>query len=237
MRSPPERRIYTTAEECTLDRWQQWLQHPEKSRIREVAFQVHFWLGAMAVPYVLLMSLSGAAIVFRNELSRTLSLEWLVRFHSQLLAGDIGRVVNGVGGICTTLLCLTGAVIWWPGIKHWRRSLTVSWRSHFARISWDLHSALGFWCFPFVLLWGISGIYLSLPQAFNVLFLIDRHDRFADPALYLLSQLHFGRFGLLAEIVWALMGLVPAVLAFTGAFVCCRRVFYHKPSNPNTGPH
>jgi len=31
-------------------------------------------------------------------------------------------------------------------------SLTVSWRAHFARINWDLHSALGFWCFLFVLL-------------------------------------------------------------------------------------
>ncbi|MGP0071359.1 MAG: PepSY domain-containing protein [Bryobacteraceae bacterium] len=54
--------------------------------------------------------------------------------------------------------------------------LTVSWRAHFPRITWDLHSALGFWCLPFVLLWGISGIDLSLPQSFNVLFLIDHRD-------------------------------------------------------------
>ena len=48
-------------------------------------------MGAMAPPYVMLMSLSGAAVVFRNEVSRTFSLEWLVRFHSQLLAGDIAE--------------------------------------------------------------------------------------------------------------------------------------------------
>jgi uncharacterized iron-regulated membrane protein len=35
--------------------------------------------------------------------------------------------------------------------------------AHFARISWDLHSALGFWCFVFVLVWGVSGIYF-LPR-------------------------------------------------------------------------
>jgi len=179
------------------------------------------------------MSLSGAAIVFRNEVSGTFSLEWLVRLHSQLLVGDIGRIMNGIGATSVTLLCLTGMVIWWPGIKHWRRSLMVSWRAHFPRNSWDLHSALGFWCLPFVSLWGISGIYLSLPQSFNVLFLIDRGDRFADSALFWLSQLHFGRFGLFAEIVWSLVGLVPATLAFTGVFVCCRRVFYKKPSNLN----
>jgi len=223
----------TTTEARVAGNWQQWLQHPDRLRFREFLFQVHFWVGAITAPYILLMSLSGAAIVFRNEVSRQFSLEWLVRFHSELLAGDIGRTVNGIGGACATLLCVTGAVIWWPGIEHWRRSLTVSWRAHFPRISWDLHSALGFWCLPFVLLWGISGIYLSLPHTFNFLFLIDRRDRFVDSALYWLSELHFGRFGLFAEIAWCLLGLVPAMLAFTGVFVCCRRVFYKKASNPN----
>ena len=218
-----------------MDHWQQWLQHPEKSRMREFVFQFHFWVGAMAAPHVLLMSISGAALVFRNEVPRTFSLEWLVRFHSQLLAGDIGRIVNGIGGICTTLLCLTGAIIWWPGVKHWRRSLTVSWGARFPRISWDLHSALGLWRLPFVLLWGISGIYFSLPQAFNFLYLIDRRDRFADSGLYLLSELHFGRFGRVTEIVWSIVGVVPAILAFTGAFVCCRRIFYNKPYKSERG--
>ena len=115
---------YTTTEETVLDGWQQWLQHPERLRWREFVFQVHFWAGAIVSPYVLLMSLSGAAIVFRNEASGRLSLEWLVRFHRELLLGEVGRIVNGAGGVCATLLCLTGAIIWWPGIKHWKRSLT-----------------------------------------------------------------------------------------------------------------
>jgi hypothetical protein len=29
------------------------------------------------------------------------------------------------------------------------------------------------------------------------------------------------------------VGLAPAVLAFTGVFICCRRIIFHKPSNPN----
>jgi hypothetical protein len=43
------------------------------------------------------MGLSGAAIVFRDEVSRTFSLEWLVRFHSEFLLGEIGRIVNESG--------------------------------------------------------------------------------------------------------------------------------------------
>ena len=145
--------------------------------------------------------------------------------------------MNGVGAMCLTLLCLTGAIIWWPGIKNWRRSLAVNWRSHFARVSWDLHSALGFWCFVIILLWGISGIYFSFPQPFNALFLLDPNDKVADQMLYWLSQLHFGRFGWFTKALWSGLGLVPAVLAFTGVFLCCRRVIYKKPANPNIPSH
>lgn len=212
--------------------WQRWVQHPEKSPTRNLLFQIHLCVGAVAAMYILLMSITGSVIVFRNELSRHFSIERLVNLHENLLAGPAGRFANGIGAIGLTLLCLTGAVIWWPGIQTWRRSLRVSWRAHFARISWDLHSALGFWCFFFVLLWGISGIYFSFPQAFNGLFLLDPADHFTDQGLFWLSELHFGRFGWFAEAVWAVVGIVPAVLAFSGIFICCRRMIYKKPSNP-----
>lgn len=80
-------------------------------------------------------------IVYRNELSKRFSIEWLVNFHENLLAGASGRIVNGLGAVFVTSLCLTGAIIWWPGVKNWRRSLIVNWRANFARINWDLHSA------------------------------------------------------------------------------------------------
>ena len=217
--------------------WQQWLQHPEKSSVRDVLFQIHLWVGAGAAAYIFLMSISGSVIVYRNELSSTrFPIEWIVNLHANLLFGPTGRLVNGIGAICLTSLCLTGVIIWWPGVKNWRRSLTVNWRAHFARISWDLHSALGFWCFCFLLVWGISGIYFSFPQPFNAFFLVDRADHFTDQGLFWLSQLHFGRFSWLTEVLWSILGLAPAVLAFTGVFICCRRVIFKKPSNPNTQP-
>ena len=206
---------------------------PERSPLRNVIFQVHLWVGAIASMYVLVMSISGSIIVFRNVLSRRFSIEWLVKLHSNLLWGSTGRVVNGIGGIGLTLLCLTGAVIWWPGIQHWRRSMTVNWRAHFARISWDLHSAMGFWILLFVLVWGVSGIYFAFPALANALFLLDPSDRFVDQGLFWLSQLHFGRFGWFTEIVWSLAGLAPAILAFTGVFICCRRLMFKKPSHPD----
>ena len=93
-------------------------------------------------------------------------LSWLVRLHDDLLAGQTGRLVNGAGALLFTILCLTGAVIWWPGIARWWRSLFVWRKAGWKRFNWDLHSALGFWMFLFVLMWGISGIYLSYAEPF-----------------------------------------------------------------------
>jgi uncharacterized iron-regulated membrane protein len=110
----------------------------------------------------------------------------------------------------------------------------VNWRARFPRFSWDLHSALGFWFFFFILMWGISGIYFSFPQAFNaVSSFLDPGDKWSDQALFGLSQVHFGRFGSFSQALWAVFGLVPAALAFTGIFLCCHRMIYHRSANPN----
>jgi len=93
---------------------------------------------------------------------------WLVDFHDNLLYGDTGRKVNGAGAILLTVLCITGAVIWWPGISSWRRSLVANWTGNWKRFNWGLHSALGFWSFAFVFVWAVSGIYLVFPDPFTL---------------------------------------------------------------------
>ena len=208
---------------------QQWLQHPERFWLRKALFQIHLWVGAGVGLYVVLMSLTGSIIVFRNELSGWLPIEWLVKLHENLLLRGKGRFVNGIGAIAVTTVCLTGAIIWWPGLKNWRRSLKVRWGSSLARLNGDAHRALGVWCFLFILMWGISGIYFSFPQAFYApASLVDPADKYTDAILFGLSQLHFGRFTWYIEAFWAVLGLVPALLAFTGAFVCCRRMIYQR---------
>jgi uncharacterized iron-regulated membrane protein len=219
--------------ENKLSTWRQWVQYPQRLWLYNAIFQIHFWIGAMAGAYLAFMSVTGSVIVFRNELPPWAWIESIVKLHTNLMAGSAGRVVNGIAAICLTLLCLTGAFIWWPGLKNWRRSLTVVWGSNFPRIQWDLHSALGFWCFLFVLTWGVSGIYFSFPDLFALLYLLDPADKVTDRALLWLSEAHFGRYGRLSEAVWVVLGLTPAALAFTGTFVCCRRVIFKKPSNPH----
>src|ERR1700674_677887 len=231
-----EKRQEEKREEEKMTAWQHWLEHPENLWLRKAIFQIHLWVGAAVGLYVLVMSLTGSIIVYRDELSRRFSVEWLVNLHENLLSGQTGRLVNGIGAICVTSLCLTGAIIWWPGIKHWRRSLTVDWRSHFGRFSWDLHSALGFWFFLFILMWAISGIYFAFPQPFNALFgFFDPSDRFTDQSLQWLSDLHFGRFGWFTKALCTCLGLRSAVIPVTAVFLCCHRMIYKSP-NRNSHP-
>jgi uncharacterized iron-regulated membrane protein len=159
-------------------------------------------------------------------------LSWLTDLHDNLLLGDSGRIANAVGGVLVCLLCLTGAVIWWPGVENWRRSLTIDWRTNWRRFIWELHSALGFWTVALVFLWGISGVYLSWPRPFNEIvdFLepIDPSGKLArrgDSVLFWLSRLHFGRFGgWSGRVLWMVLGLAPPVLFVTGSIMWWNRV-------------
>jgi uncharacterized iron-regulated membrane protein len=160
--------------------------------VRNVFFQVHLWVGALVGAYIFVMSVSGSLIVYRNELSGSVSVEWLVNLHENWLAGSTGHWVNGVGAICLSLLCLTGAVIWWPGTKYWRRSLRVDWSAHFPRINWDLHSALGFGCLASSCCGALRHLFFI--SSVQCVALLDPTDRFTDTGLFWLSQLHFGRF-------------------------------------------
>ena len=147
-------------------------------------------------------------------------LRWLADLHDNLLSGLTGRIVNGIGSFLVVLLSCTGAIIWWPGIKNWRRSITVKRRARFARFNWDLHSAVGFWSFLLMLIWGISGICLCFPGVLN--FLLGSGFRFW------ITRLHFGRFNRGTEALWTVLGLAPAVLAGTGALMWWNRVLSKK---------
>jgi uncharacterized iron-regulated membrane protein len=161
---------------------------------------------------------------------------WLVRFHDDLLGGHTGRLYNGVGAILLTVLCATGIVIWWPGVSRWWRSLIVSRKVGWARFNWDLHSAVGFWMFAFVLMWGVSGIYLSFPDPFsNLVDYLQPPDpnnfqtRAGDDFLAWLARIHFGRaYGTSVKWLYTILGFVPVILFVTGAIMWWHRVL--KPA-------
>jgi uncharacterized iron-regulated membrane protein len=224
--------------------WQQWVERPQGLWIRKALFQIHLWSGIAIGLYVLMSSVTGSAIVFRNEIYNKFSkgptivtpagermkasqiediarrdypghavtfqsrprnpqqaieiwLErggtkrqrlfdpytgkdlgdaispvilwtaWLGDLHINLLAKNTGRIVNGIGAMLLTVLCITGAFVWWPGVRSWRRNLAINPRASWKRINWDLHSAIGFWTFGLVFMWAFTGIYVVFPEPFQ----------------------------------------------------------------------
>src|SRR5450755_3856344 len=58
-----------------MSAWEKWKRRPQNVWLRKALFQVHLWTGIGLGLYVLLMSVTGSAVVFRRELTRTLALE------------------------------------------------------------------------------------------------------------------------------------------------------------------
>jgi uncharacterized iron-regulated membrane protein len=288
--------------------WRQWVWQPQSLWLREAAFQVHLWTGIGAGLYILVIGVTGSAMVFRPEIygrywqtpkvvaseprlteeqleaaargvyprydvtevisgtnpeaavevwldrdgrtrkrwfdpytGRDLgeaiplvikAFAWMLDLHDNLLAGETGRTVNGIGGLLLTVMCVTGAVIWWPGVRNWRRSLIVRRSGGWKRFNWSLHSAMGFWGILLVFVWGATGFYLVFQQPFMAavdyfepLDLESFEPRVGDAILTWLGRLHFGRFyGLPMKILYTVLGLALPVLFVTGALMWWNRV-------------
>jgi uncharacterized iron-regulated membrane protein len=286
-------------------------------------FQIHLWTGLGLGGYVLAISLSGSALVFRNDLYMAFTAEpvivapsgerldsvtlreravrahpgyevsrvwenednpdqaiditlarddgrerhrlfdpytgsdlgssipagirvmsWLDDLHVNLVSGATGRLVNAAAAGLWIVLGISGAFVWWPGIRDWRKSLgirrNVSWR----RFNWDLHSAAGIWMLLFVLLWGVTGVHVSIPDPFWAVvdYFEPQPDGFrAEPrigeiVLRWSSRLHFGSFGgRPTQALWVVLGLAPVLLLVTGAIMWWNRVWRRRQTAAESG--
>jgi uncharacterized iron-regulated membrane protein len=305
--------------------WQRWIRQPQTVWLRKATFQIHLWSGIAIGLYVLLISVTGSVLVYRNELYRVATPDpvivtasgprftdeqlrkaatrmypgyrvlnisqppnpreavsvalsgiggtrnrllnpytgadlgdaiplgiWavsrLLSLHDDLLGGTTGREINGIGAVLIVALAFTGMVVWWPGIRTWRRSLTVPRGVGWQRVIWGLHSMMGFWGLGIILMFGLSGIYLGFPEF--VQSLADRiqplteansRSRTIDQVVYWLAYLHFGRINGIGipcrgpgvcdaatKFTWAVIGLAPAVMFVTGAMMWWNRVVRKK---------
>ena len=305
--------------------WERCVRQPQTVWLRKAIFQLHLWSGIGIGLYVLLISVTGSVLVYRNELYRAatrdpitvaesgplltddqlkaaatraypgysvlsigrmrnpdqavsislrgggglrnrlfnpytgadlgdsvplgiLLVSRLLKLHDDLLGGTTGRSINGIGALLIAVLALTGMVVWWPGIRTWRRSLTVPRNAGWQRFNWGLHGMLGFWTFGIILLFAVSGAYLGNPEKFQDL--ADRIEpltdanartRMVDQVTYWLAYLHVGRINgigipcsgpgfcdMTMKLLWAVLGLAPAAMFVTGAMMWWNRVARKK---------
>jgi uncharacterized iron-regulated membrane protein len=218
-----------------------FLTRPQNVFLRKALFQIHLWTGVAIGLYIVVVCVTGSALVFRIYMQRAAfpelftptagepadaatvlerlqaafprdrisgidaptdarptTLAYVVRgdtfltilvdpgtgavlgelpdtsivrtlqdLHFDLLAGRTGRLVNGGGGLLLFVLCITGLVIWWPGVATWRRGFSVDFRRSWKRVNWELHSAIGIWTAALIATWAVTGVYFVWPSEFR----------------------------------------------------------------------
>ena len=77
--------------------------------------------------------------------------------HTHLLAGHWGEQVVGVVGLLLFALCVTGAILWWPGWSKIRSTLRVKWDGAWKRVANDLHRAVGALAVLFLVMTALTG--------------------------------------------------------------------------------
>ncbi len=56
-----------------MNAWDKWRTRPQTLLLRKAIFQIHLWTGIGLGLYVLIMSVTGSALVFRREMARALA--------------------------------------------------------------------------------------------------------------------------------------------------------------------
>jgi len=75
----------------------------------------------------------------------------------------VGTLVLGLSGLVLLALCVSGIVLWWPGLRRLTRGLAVRRKSRYAT-TYDLHKLAGMAAMPFLLLWAVTGAGFEFKQ-------------------------------------------------------------------------
>jgi uncharacterized iron-regulated membrane protein len=178
-------------------------------------------------------------------------LHFAGELHGNLLFGEAGLVANGIGGFLISMMCVTGMIVWWPGIKGWRRSMTLRRDVGWKRFNWDLHSVIGFWTVLLILVWALTGAYFVFPDPFRAavgLFTPVNPPRLGPAVagaivglrrgprpplttgqkiLRGFSYAHYGNFGgWPVRTLWVILGFAPPALFVTGMLMWWNRVLH-----------
>jgi uncharacterized iron-regulated membrane protein len=156
----------------------------------------------------------------------------LAELHDNLAMRRRGLRLNGLGAIVIVTMIVSGAVLWWPGKKRLRHSVTLHRNVCGRRFIRELHSVMGFWSFLLLLLWAVTAIYFAFPAPFDaVTDAFTAHgvetatSVFLENAIAWLVSAHFGRaFGMAIKVSWTILALVPCALFVTGVVMWWQRV-------------
>lgn len=85
---------------------------------------------------------------------------WLTLIHTQLLSGERGKIILGIGGLLMFVMCITGFYLWYLSNNRFIRGFVISKSSTVKRLVYDVHRVFGIYIVLFLMLAGLTGIFL-----------------------------------------------------------------------------
>lgn len=85
---------------------------------------------------------------------------WIALLHTQLLSGERGETILGIGAVLLVCMGVTGLLLWWPRNGKISPGFKIQWSAHWKRVNFDLHRTSGIYAALFVLITAITGASL-----------------------------------------------------------------------------
>lgn len=95
---------------------------------------------------------------------------FLYSIHINLLGGEWGAYIAGAVGLLTTLLCLTGIILW-PGWRKLAVGFKIKWNANTKRLNFDLHKVAGI----------IAAVFLAMAMLTGFIW---NYSTWTYPAIY-----------------------------------------------------
>lgn len=88
-------------------------------------------------------------------------VSFVKELHTHLLLDDIGEVIIGIVAIAFIIIIISGAYLWYPGIKKMFKSLKIKWNKGQMARNFSLHNFIGVITLPFLLV--VAGTGMLFP--------------------------------------------------------------------------
>jgi uncharacterized iron-regulated membrane protein len=100
-------------------------------------------------------------------------IKLLYDIHITLMGGEWGGYVAGFVGLLTTILCITGIVLW-PGWRKLATGFKIKWNAHIKRLNFDLHKVAGI----------IAAVFLAMAMGTGFIW---NYGTWTNPIIYALT--------------------------------------------------
>lgn len=117
----------------------------------DLAYTAQIQLKGVPVPSTVYINQYTGAVLGKND-GMTFATR-IHELHTNLLLGDGGAFILMLTASLLILLSMSGIILWWP-----RKIIKINWAASGRRFTFDLHNAVGFYSFAFMLLFGVTAV-------------------------------------------------------------------------------